>query len=47
LNRPQYEKILNCVKSNNLVIAKLFLYILARDYNSSKTLKGKKKFEAY
>jgi len=33
--------ILNCVKSKKLVIAKICVYNLTKDYNSSKILKKK------
>jgi hypothetical protein len=34
-----WRSTLNCLKSKELVIAKLFLYILTRNYNNFKTLK--------
>jgi len=34
---------LNCLKSKKLAIAKIFAYILTRDYNNSKILKRKTK----
>jgi len=48
-NNQIFLKILqtaNCAKSKKQVIAKLFVYILTGDYNNSKTLKRKSKFEA-
>jgi len=34
---------LNCLKSEKLVIAKIFAYIFTKDYNNSKTLEKKMK----
>ena len=43
LKRGQNKKTLNCIKNKNLVVTKIFVYKLTKNYSNSKALKKKTK----